>query len=236
MSLTTPQRESRIERDFKRWTKDHRLTVLHEDGLYRHLRVAKPGTYMYGFDVVTWPGYLAIVGDIGDYTFCRINDMLEFFETEHGGINPDYWSQKLQAGAGGDHAGLTRKFSNDKVREVIYDWCQEECSEYGRHGEEAWDEHTAIYPHLLFGAFDRELLSRHFYGERELFEAIDELDRGGWPEFGFDERIGLGFDEPWEYTWTDYAQNFLVCCHAIVLAVRLYREHQEQAEPTAVAA
>lgn len=78
---------------------EHELTVLRDDGPYRHLRCAKPGTYVYGFDIVTWPGYLCICGDIGCWTFSRITNMIEFFGKNLGmGINPHYWSEKLQDG------------------------------------------------------------------------------------------------------------------------------------------
>lgn len=76
----------------------HALTVVCEDGLYRHWRCQAPGTYVYGFDVVTWPGYLCVCGDIGTWVFSRVRDMLEFFESDHGGINPQYWAEKLQDG------------------------------------------------------------------------------------------------------------------------------------------
>ena len=35
---------------------EHELTVRRDDGLYRHLRFQKPGTWIYGFDLITWPG------------------------------------------------------------------------------------------------------------------------------------------------------------------------------------
>jgi len=66
---------------FKRDTKDHEMTVLHEDGLYRHLRFRKPagGYSEYWFDLVTWPGVLVIRGDMETFAFSRTEDMLAFF-------------------------------------------------------------------------------------------------------------------------------------------------------------
>src|SRR5699024_12293847 len=39
-------------------TAQHQLAVLHDEGLYRHLRMAAPGTSMWHWEVVTWPGHL----------------------------------------------------------------------------------------------------------------------------------------------------------------------------------
>lgn len=82
----------------------HEMTVLHADGVYRHLRFARPKTWIYGFDLVTWPGYLYVGGDIEDFTFSRIPDMFEFFDGSD--INPHYWGEKLT-----NRGMQTRRFS-----------------------------------------------------------------------------------------------------------------------------
>lgn len=93
--------------DFRRNTEHHELRVLHDDGLYRHLRVQAPGTRMWSWDVTTWPGHLATSGDIADgHVFAREPDMLAFFSRAGKSeghypdgapsINVDYWAEKLQ--------------------------------------------------------------------------------------------------------------------------------------------
>lgn len=85
----------------------HQLTVLHDDGLYKHLRMAESGTRMWSWEMVTWPGHLATSGDIGDgYTFSRELDMIGFFKLagrkeayySDGAPSIDfrYWAEKLQ--------------------------------------------------------------------------------------------------------------------------------------------
>lgn len=49
--------------DFLRETAEHQLVVPHDDGLYRHLRIQKPGTRMWSWDITTWPGHLATSGE-----------------------------------------------------------------------------------------------------------------------------------------------------------------------------
>ncbi len=44
------------EQSFLKDVREHRMTVLHDSGIYRHLRFQKPGTVIGQFDIVTWPG------------------------------------------------------------------------------------------------------------------------------------------------------------------------------------
>lgn len=87
-------------------TNNHVMTILRDDGLYRHIRFSVPGSSVYRFDLVTWPGYLAITGDMGSSTFTRVPDMFAFFRAAPGRgdtpaealcINPPYWAEKLVA-------------------------------------------------------------------------------------------------------------------------------------------
>ncbi|MGC0252653.1 hypothetical protein [Pseudactinotalea sp. Z1748] len=82
----------------RRNTAGHQLRVLHDEGLYRHLRFTEPGTSIWHFDVITWPGHLSTAGDVGaGFTFSRAPNMLAFFDTGQpdGHINADYWAEKL---------------------------------------------------------------------------------------------------------------------------------------------
>lgn len=85
-----------IEQQFAKNVENHVLTVVTDDGnLARHIRCREPGTVMYGWDIVTWPGYLAVTGDLGHYVFRRLDDMLVHFFG--GTINPQYWVEKCVA-------------------------------------------------------------------------------------------------------------------------------------------
>lgn len=46
-----------IER-FKKQVANHQLTVLKDEGTYRHLRFKNPDTANQYFDILTWPGTL----------------------------------------------------------------------------------------------------------------------------------------------------------------------------------
>lgn len=93
----------------------HALTIIRDDGEYRHLRCQTPDSWIYGFDVVTWPGYLAYTGDMGDFMFTRVRDMFTFFRGDR--PNPDYWNEKL-VGPGPAHQAAM-EFDCDAYRRYV---------------------------------------------------------------------------------------------------------------------
>jgi hypothetical protein len=102
---------ARIWADFECNTKDHVLTVQQDDGLNRRMRIGTPGTGIYSWTVVTWPGYLQTVGDIADgFGFRRLDDMISFFDGGLGWTHSDgapsidfhYWAEKLTGGRSRD--------------------------------------------------------------------------------------------------------------------------------------
>ena len=66
---------------FGRDVADHVLTIDLDSGAHRRLRCSKPGDdgWHLRFDVVTWPGRLAISGDVAEYTFRLDGDPFSYF-------------------------------------------------------------------------------------------------------------------------------------------------------------
>ncbi len=176
----------------------HVLTVKHNDGLYRHLRCQKPGTWIYGFDVTTWPGHLAITGDIGSYLFARVPDMLTFFESSKGGINPDYWGQKLQGPSPGAHT----QYSADRFESRVLEWYDDVAA--GLHVEE--------HRHELRRQLDEQVLRRIHDVEYEARTLLADFE---WN--------GFRLDEYHEWNLREYRPDFIGCCWAIVWAIEQYR-------------
>lgn len=76
-------------------TTDHTLTILQDSPSpgdnYRHLRMSKGTSYMWSWDIVTWPGHLSITGDIADgFTFRRTANMMDFFRRETNPLDEPY--------------------------------------------------------------------------------------------------------------------------------------------------
>lgn len=96
--------------NFLRNTEGHTLEVLHEDGLYRHLRMRDPQKgSMWSWQISTIPWLLTTFGDVADgYSFSREEDMIDFFSYagkssryySDGAPSIDfrYWAEKLRGG------------------------------------------------------------------------------------------------------------------------------------------
>lgn len=93
--MSETQEREPTEATFRKDVAQHRMTVIHDHGVHRHLRFGKPGDSNLSFQITTWPGYLCYSGDMGCYVFFRVEDMFRFFRGER--INPGYWAEKVQA-------------------------------------------------------------------------------------------------------------------------------------------
>lgn len=200
MSIPTAPRDiiSESRERFIRQTAEHEMAILHDDGLYRHLRFQKPGTSTYYFDLVTWPGYLSVVGDCGDFVFSRTRDMFEFFEASHGRINPGYWSEKLRA----PRPDGAERFSVDQFRAHVLEWF-----------EQVAEDIPAEAPKLR-AALDEQVLTDDLapFNEHQAHQLVADFEWNG-------RRI---YDS-WEWNFREYDWSFLWCCHAIVFGIEKYR-------------
>lgn len=182
---------------FKGIVKDHSINVLRDDGLYRHMVCAAPGTMMESFQIITWPGYLCIFGDMGTYVFHRIDDMFGFFRDKEckNRINASYWHEKLEAI---DRHSKSKEFDIDKfkdnVKEYItstldvkkYEDIDDDKKEEARHLLEVGDEYEAV------------TAIRDFNSE--------------W----------LSFDDFWDSNYESYTCHYIFACYAIVWAIERY--------------
>lgn len=203
---------------FKKDTANHQMVIVRDDGLYRHIRFRRPETYAYGFDIVTWPGYLAISGDMGASLFTRLDDMLEFFrETPERHdkadglyINPSYWLEKCVA-----NDGEAKEFSTDLlsayVRSAFDEYVKDQEDDDGRDPEWADDLWEEIEQEIISRADDNPSVET-------AIKAMDEFA----PD---DERFsGFRFVDAWESASSleDYTFHFLWRLYAIAYAVRAY--------------
>lgn len=186
--------EDRAAEHFAADTAEHQLTVLHDSGLYRHLRCKAPRTNAYWFDITTWPGHLAISGDMGSFTFARERDMLPFFRSKYG-INPHYWAQKEQTGA------ETKEFSEESFRRQV--WAEVSCN-------------VADYPGLA-KAVQADIFGASFIGDER--SARDALDAFQYDGFTFGDTWELSFsDYTHHYLWCCHAIQWAIARYDVVAA------------------
>lgn len=199
--------EQGVAERFSGDVKEHQMTVLREDGLYRHLRFSRPRDSVARFDIITWPGYLAFVGDMGDYVFARLPDMLKFFRGSR--PNLSYWAEKVQAA---DKNSGVKEFSEDRFREVLRESFDTFCESRVESDEVKaglWDE---VESTVLF-ALDCDGKDAAFTAARDLMHE----GRYVFPDF-------------WDNDFNEYTYRFVWCCHALQWAVRMYDAVKAQDE------
>jgi hypothetical protein len=227
-------------------TRPHELTILHDEGVYRHLRFKSPDQGAYWFDLVTWPGCLTVRGDLGAaYTFAERGDMFAFFRGKS--IQPNYWSQKLDAkhgSASGYDQDLCEQIVKEHVVEVIRDGraprgLGRAVTELLRDGDFGWEDgayaELTRFEHgaktvLTCACRARAEFDANYYG------AEDIIWRGkhrGVGHFVTDEKIeGFRFHDVYEWRFRDFDWSYLWACHAIVWGIARYDEAKQASAVT----
>lgn len=214
---------------FKRDTAKHAMTVLHDDGLYRHLRFHAPDSSFYWFDIVTWPGTLAFRGDVGaGYIFSRVEDMFTFFRrngNEHG-INPGYWAEKLS-----DGGKSVREHSEDVLKANLDPWLADYEKEYPdllADYEMAKARYDAAKPiqRWPYGNVKKPSEPKSPVEIRDLIADYEDDDRLRFPDGAREllgELEGYGVvSDTWEWNLSDWSWEYLWACHAIVWGIAQY--------------
>jgi hypothetical protein len=207
------------EQEFLRDVEAHKMTVIKDDGVHRHIRFKDPETICMHFDLITWPGYLCYTGDMGTYVFSRLRDMFEFFRTdrdstwlkENGltlGINPSYWGEKLEAND--KHAGF-KKFSDEKfeaaIKNYFVQWMRD--NRYRTTKEERRELWESIEGDVLgadgdSGGYRKQCAANDFY--HEVNSAVGNFY----------------FQDFWETNVEEYSSRFAWCCYALAWGIQQY--------------
>lgn len=209
----------------ERFLKDvasHEMTVLREDGVYRHIQFKRPDSGCFRFDFITWPGYLCYTGDMGTYVFCRTNDMFAFFRTDREymthregrslAINHSYWAGKVQSDS--RYGKGTEAFSEELFREAI---------------KHDFDQHFAnIEPDDDASEQDKsafqELKAETWEAVEDEILSVDSLESQG-VSAAYDFAHGaLAFQDFCDHRLTDYTFHFIWCCYALAWGIQKYDE------------
>jgi hypothetical protein len=177
---------------------NHRVTILMDSGLYRHLHWSKPQNSHLWFDIVTWPGCLTIRGDMGTWTFSRVEDMFTFFRNDKLKINPSYWAEKLLNGTSGGRR-TAQEFDEDVFRDALHDQLK-------NHYDLAESKLSDIK-----AALDEALSWHEGEGQHGLIGAAYDFKHGDFQFDGCDLPSGL-----------IYEYQFIWCLYAIVWAIQQY--------------
>jgi len=232
------------EEKFLRDVAGHTMTVVRDDGIYRHVRFKRPDKMCTHFDLITWPGYLCYSGDMGTFVFSRLRDMFEFFRRSHKenlfAIDHRYWAEKVEAGDRRGRGNGVHEFSKEKfdasVREWVEDFAKAELEEAAEAGEvelctTAMADLRAAVEREVIGADENDIRS---------FDAANEFlfgarDSDAWSAlFGPDKTFE--FSDFWEVDHNVFTHRFQWCCFALVWAIKKYDEAKAETAPAPVEA
>lgn len=212
------------EKQFAQFCKDvsdHKVAVLRDDGLYRHLRCSR-GSYAYSFDVVTWPGYLCYAGDMGSFVFSRLPDMFEFFRGRRSAlIDRGYLAEK--AVASDKHDGI-REYSEGLFRAAI----RADFDAFVENHELSSDKSSELWQLI-----EDDVLSN----SDNQHDAMGAAMNFRWgPDHVSEPRGRQVFPDFWEHRLEDYTPRFSWCCYAIPWAIEGYDVMKRSAQPEMVGA
>lgn len=197
---------------------DHKMQIIRDDGLYRHVRFAQPETLCEHFDLITWPGYLCYTGDMGTFVFSRLPDMFEFFRTDRAYaqrrgrqlfINLRYWAEKLEAvDSHGSRVEGVKEYSPERFERVIKEQLIRWWREYGLSPDQR---------HELREAIEGDVLSWSDDGAVRAFDAANNF------RHKIDGQL-FEFADFWEHDLTDYTRRFVWCCYALAWGIQQYHD------------
>ncbi|GAB3283047.1 hypothetical protein GCM10027347_59740 [Larkinella harenae] len=210
-----------MKQEFLRDVAGHQMTILRDDGLYRHIRFKQPDDSFYFFELITWPGHLTITGDCGTWVFSRVEDMFRFFRKgeKYGPddlpINPEYWSEKLLAV---EHSGRNQDSGCMK-------YCPELFQKAVKHHFDSYFEFRGPDPD---DDDYKKSLAKFENKKAELWQAIE--DEVLCAEFEFEayqkaldfEHDGFEFYDFWESHLRKFKGSFLWNLYAIVWGIQQY--------------
>ena len=182
---------------------NHQMAIKLNRDFYRHLVFRNPKCSFDWFEIVTWPGSLAITGDMGTYVFSRTEDMFRFFRG-HKEPNLGYWAEKVQAGASGGRSSV-KEFSFRKLKEVLIDNLRETDLDSLPGGSRA-----KIFRALREDLFDT--LGDYDSSHEEAHRLVHEFEYEG-------EQV---FPDSFELDFTEFTIHFQWCCWAILWGIERY--------------
>lgn len=230
---------------FARETAEHKLTVLHDDGLYRHLRFSSPKNPFYWFELITTPHVLVFRGDGESFVFSRIEDMFDFFRRSGRGagasiqIQPDYWAEKLESDRDSVTVYSPERFdmlAAEYLVEVEADypgvtaaWTEFTTGVTAEHSTEYKETADWAVSNFEFGEFAIKVtcscgaaVDLTTPTQASIWSARHQRDNDSSHELTRERLEPFNFEGAEEWRTHDFGWWFLWACHAIVWGIRQY--------------
>jgi hypothetical protein len=237
---------------FARETRGHEMTVLHDDGLYRHLKFMNLENGSFGaFHLITWPYNLVVkTGWTFHFDIDATEDMFDLFRrtARTGEINPGYWSEKVRAGRD-EVEGFDPDLLKGEVASTIAQWMRDDLEdrvvrqaqrfgyslkevgttpeirrELARQVRPEWMNANRQLREAVEGHFFSDMADYNIEYESEAHRALHDFTFR--PE-GDTSEYPYYFADWHEWRMKDYTPGFLHSCHAIRHGIDLYDAAQK---------
>ncbi|WP_432027402.1 hypothetical protein [Streptomyces sp. 1222.5] len=238
---------------FARNTAGHQMVVLHEDGLYRHLKFLNPEHGSIGsFQLITWPYNLVIkAGWTFHFDINATEDMFDLFRrtAPTGQINPGYWSEKVRAGRE-EVEGYDPDRLKWEIATTIAQWMRDDLDiRAEKHGKKlgftqrelnarpGLRKELARQVRQEWRAANRQLrkaVDEHFFSDFADYNIEYESEaRRALSDFSFrpegdDSEFPHYFADWHEWRVKGYTPGFLHCCFAIRQGIDLWDAARKQ--------
>lgn len=184
-------------------TRGHEMTVLHDDGMYRHLRFNNPKSGLYWYEITTTPGQLVFSGDGESFVFRVAPDMFEMIRrsAESGGINAQYWAEKCMT-------GNARSYSRQRFEESAW-----------KQVADAEPQYPGLRDDVKEEIFDSPMFDVDYESAALMAVLGYEYHQTNGPS---GNRTPFRFKHIHEWDLQDFDWWFLFACHAISDAIVKY--------------
>jgi hypothetical protein len=154
---------------------EHQVTMRLNNGLWRSWRCQRPGSWVYGFDVTTGPGWIMVTGDMGTCVWERTADMIDWAEASINSLS--YFAEKVPREI------KIKEYDPDKAKAwllgEIVDYFNDHC---GSDDHGGMDDKQWTHWHRLLTLYRHEDPS----DQMEFAQAIHKsgvADGSDWPNF-----------------------------------------------------
>lgn len=191
--------------------KNHKMHILQDNGVCRHVRFENPADSNQWFELHTGPGYLYYRGDMGNYAFERIADMFLFFSVNDLKIKPDYWGEKLVSIS---RFGRYKEFDKGLLEQALQPYVDTFLQSLVAEGDKT--DFLSDVEGILSSDYQTEVeaderISRYSFIDNHL-----NLECCPFQDFYF-----------WDYDFQDYTYHFIWACYAIAWGVQQYYQSKE---------
>lgn len=203
------QNEAQLRTKFDQLCAGHELIVTTDIDDYRRLRMQTDGTTGLGWDVLTWSGFVSIVGDFfSGFTLFPVDLLTNFTPTSETDsnqlwIDPAGWSQKLTIGSAKYAHPYDPESLFGQIEDYLTDHWAGQSNSAGRINAVLAEarEHCADESRARLWLMDHSILSRPPVSHWDL----DQRDT------------------------TTFTDDYIYACLAIAATAKAYTEHKKEA-------